>query len=128
MLRMVSKCAYNRRAHLGGLMDSCVFCRIVAGELPASVVYEDDVIMAFKDQHPEAPVHVLVIPKKHIASLAHLQDEDAGLMGHLMFKLPELAVSQGMAQGFKIRINTGLAGGQEVAHLHVHLTGRPSLK
>ena len=109
-------------------MDSCVFCRIVAGELPASVVYEDDAIMAFKDRHPEAPVHVLVIPKKHIASLAHLEAEDAGLMGHLMLKLPELAVSQGMVQGFKTRINTGLAGGQEVAHLHVHLTGRSSLK
>ena len=109
-------------------MDSCVFCRIVAGELPASVVYEDDAIMAFKDQHPEAPVHVLVIPKKHIASLAHLEAEDAGLMGHLMLKLPELATVQGMEQGFKTRINTGRAGGQEVAHLHVHLTGRPSLK
>ena len=109
-------------------MDSCVFCRIVAGELPASVVYEDDAIMAFKDLHPEAPVHVLVIPKKHIASLAHLQAEDAGLMGHLMLKLPELATVQGMEQGFKTRINTGFAGGQEVAHLHVHLTGRPNLK
>ena len=109
-------------------MDSCVFCRFVAGELPASVVYEDDAIMAFKDRHPEAPVHVLVIPKKHIASLAHLEAEDAGLMGHLMLKLPELAMAQGMVQGFKTRINTGLAGGQEVAHLHVHLTGRPSLK
>ena len=109
-------------------MDSCVFCRIVAGELPTSVVYEDDAIMAFKDQHPEAPVHVLVIPKKHIASLAHLEAEDAGLMGHLMLKLPELATAQGMGQGFKTRINTGVAGGQEVAHLHVHLTGRPSLK
>ena len=109
-------------------MDSCVFCRIVAGELPASVVYEDDAIMAFKDLHPEAPVHVLVIPKKHIASLVHLEAEDAGLMGHLMLKLPELATAQGLGQGFKSRINTGLAGGQEVAHLHVHLTGRPSLK
>ncbi len=109
-------------------MDSCVFCRIVAGELPASVVYEDDAIMAFKDLHPEAPVHVLVIPKKHIVSLAHLEAEDAGLIGHLMLKLPELATAQGMGQGFKTRINTGLAGGQEVAHLHVHLTGRPSLK
>ena len=109
-------------------MDSCVFCRIVAGELPASVVYEDDAIMAFKDLHPEAPVHVLVIPKKHIASLVHLEAEDAGLMGHLMLKLPELATAQGLGQGFKSRINTGLAGGQEVAHLHVHLTGRPNLK
>ena len=109
-------------------MDSCVFCRIVAGELPASVVYEDDAIMAFKDLHPEAPVHVLVIPKKHIVSLAHLEAEDAGLIGHLMLKLPELATAQGMGQGFKTRINTGVAGGQEVAHLHVHLTGRPSLK
>ena len=109
-------------------MDSCVFCRIVAGELPASVVYEDDAIMAFKDLHPEAPVHVLVIPKKHIASLAHLKAEDAGLMGHLMLKLPDLATAQGLGQGFKTRINTGRVGGQEVAHLHVHLTGRPSLK
>ena len=109
-------------------MDSCVFCRIVAGELPASVVYEDDAIMAFKDIHPEAPVHLLVIPKNHIASLVYVQSEDAGLMAQLMLALPKLAVQQGMEQGFKTRINTGRAGGQEVAHLHTHLTGRPSLK
>ena len=109
-------------------METCVFCRIVTGELPADVVYEDDAIMAFKDIHPEAPVHLLVIPKKHIASLTHVQIEDAGLMAQLMLALPKLAVQQGMEQGFKTRINTGRAGGQEVAHLHVHLTGRPSLK
>ena len=109
-------------------METCVFCRIVAGELPADVVYEDDAIMAFKDIHPETPVHLLLIPKKHIASLAHVQTEDAGLMAQLMLALPKLAVQQGMEQGFKTRINTGFAGGQEVAHLHVHLTGRPNLK
>ena len=109
-------------------METCVFCRIVAGELPADVVYEDGAIMAFKDIHPETPVHLLLIPKKHIASLAHVQTEDAGLMAQLMLALPKLAVQQGMELGFKTRINTGRAGGQEVAHLHVHLTGRPSLK
>ena len=109
-------------------METCVFCRIVACELPADVVYEHDAIMAFKDIHPETPVHLLLIPKKHIASLAHVQTEDAGLMAQLMLALPKLAVQQGMEQGFKTRINTGQAGGQEVAHLHVHLTGRPSLK
>ena len=109
-------------------MDDGVFCRIVAGELPAQVVYEDDAIMAFEDLHPEAPVHLLLIPKKHIASLAHLQAEDGAVMAQLMLKIPELALQKGMAQGFKTRINTGLAGGQEVPHLHIHLTGRPSLK
>ena len=109
-------------------METCVFCRIVAGELPADVVYEDDAIVAFKDIHPEAPVHLLVIPKKHITSLTHVQTEDAGLMAQLMLALPTLAVQHGMEQGFKTRINTGRAGGQEVAHLHIHLTGRPSLK
>ena len=67
-------------------MDACVFCRIVAGELPAQVVYEDDAIMAFEDLHPEAPVHLLLIPKKHIASLAHLQAEDGAVMAQLMLK------------------------------------------
>ena len=109
-------------------MDACVFCRIVAGELPASVVYEDEAIMAFKDQHPEAPVHLLVVPKKHIASLAHVEAEDAALIGHLMLKLPELAVLQGMAQGFKTRIITGRAGGQEVAHLNEQITSSPRMK
>ena len=105
-----------------------IFAKILRGEIPAFKVHEDEHVLAFMDIMPQADGHVLVIPKKHIASLAHLEAEDAGLMGHLMLKLPELAMAQGMTQGFKTRINTGLAGGQEVAHLHVHLTGRPSLK
>ena len=108
-------------------MSECVFCRIVSGDLPTDVVYEDEDILAFNDIHPEAPVHVLVVPKRHIESLAHLTAADQELMGKLVLKVPEIASTKGLAQGFKTRINTGRAGGQEVAHLHVHLTGRPSI-
>lgn len=108
-------------------MGACVFCQIAAGEMNAEVVYEDELIMAFNDIHPEAPVHVLVIPKQHIESLAHIGESERDVMAHLMLKVPEIALLKGLSQGFKTRINTGRAGGQEVNHLHLHLTGRLGL-
>lgn len=102
----------------------CVFCKIVKGELPAKVVYEDDLIMAFHDINPQRKVHVLVIPKKHIASLNELTEEDKGVMGHLMVKIPEIAKKLGIAQdGYRVIVNTGKHGGQEVYHVHFHLLG-----
>ncbi len=104
---------------------TCIFCRIIKGEIPAQKVFENEDFLVFNDLYPKAPVHVLVIPKKHIESLAHLKPEDGPLMGKLMLLLKDLAEFLNLKAGFKIAINTGHGGGQEVFHLHYHLTGNP---
>jgi len=104
-------------------LDSCLFCQIAEKALPAKVVYEDDRVLAFHDIHPKAPVHLLLIPKKHIKSLLALDTADADLMGHLLLTLPMLAKKQGLHEGFRTIIYTGVKGGQEIDHLHFHLLG-----
>ena len=104
-------------------MSDCLFCKIIAGDIPSSKVYEDEQIFAFKDINPQADVHLLVIPKIHIESLDQLNNEYHDLMAHMMLKLPELAQSQGLNNGFRTIINTGPDGGQEVGHLHIHILG-----
>ena len=104
-------------------MSDCIFCRLAAGEIPAQMVYEDDQALAFRDRHPQAPVHLLLIPKRHIPSLAELTPADDGLIAHLMRLLPVLARQEGLASGFRTVINTGKGGGQEVFPLPIHLTG-----
>lgn len=108
---------------------NCLFCRIVAGQIPSKLVYQDDEIYAFHDIHPWAPVHFLLIPKQHIASMAQLTDEHAALMGRMMVLAPKLALAQGCnpypAGGFRLLCNTGAEGGQEVPHLHIHVMGGP---
>ena len=104
-------------------MADCLFCKIIAGDIPSSTVYEDDKIFVFKDINPIADVHVLVVPKQHIKSLDEQSSADAALMGYMMGKLPELARSQGLDDGFRTIINTGPGGGQEVDHLHMHIIG-----
>ena len=106
-------------------MSDCLFCRIVAGEIPSSKVYEDDDILAFKDIHPARPVHILVIPKKHITSLATVSPEDAPVLGKMLAKANEIALAQGSPDGFRVIINTGRVGQQEVPHLHMHIVGGP---
>jgi histidine triad (HIT) family protein len=101
----------------------CLFCKIVAGTIPAKRLYEDEQVLAFADISPQAPVHLLVIPKRHIASVAHTAPEDAALLGHLLSTAAELARSQGLDGGYRLVINTGPNGGQTVDHLHVHLLG-----
>jgi histidine triad (HIT) family protein len=105
----------------------CIFCKIIAGQIPSRKVYEDDDVFAFHDINPWAPVHFLVVPKKHITSMAHLTEADAGLMGKIMTLAPQLAKEQGCNPypegGFRVVINTGAEGGQEVHHLHVHVIG-----
>jgi histidine triad (HIT) family protein len=109
-------------------MADCIFCSIVAGSIPADKVYEDENLIGFKDLYPKAPVHLLVIPKKHIENLFDLTPDDRHIMTELMYKLPEIARQQGLQQGFRTIINTGPAGGQEVYHLHAHiLAGQKSL-
>ena len=104
-------------------MADCLFCKIVTGAIPASRVFEDETSLAFADLHPQAPVHLLVIPKEHIASHAHAMAEHTGTVGHLLAVAGELARSQGLKRGYRLVVNTGEDGGQTVHHLHVHLLG-----
>ena len=108
-------------------MDKTVFERIVARELPAKVVYEDDLVMAFHDSRPQAPTHLLIIPKKPIARVATAQPEDERLLGHLLLKAAEVAAQAGLqTTGYRLVINNGRDGGETVPHLHCHiLGGRP---
>lgn len=101
----------------------CIFCKIVAGTIPSKKVYEDAQALAFFDIEPKAPTHILVIPKKHIASLDHAQPGDASLLGHLLETAADIARGQGLSQGYRVVISTGPQGGQTVDHLHVHLLG-----
>jgi histidine triad (HIT) family protein len=103
--------------------SDCLFCKIVTGTIPAKRVYEDDLCLCFADIHPQAPTHLLLISKQHIASLAHAAPTDAPLLGHLLAKTAEVAHSAGLANGFRVVINTGPDGGQTVDHLHLHLLG-----
>ena len=106
-------------------MDDCLFCRIARGEIPSSKVYDDDEIYAFHDIHPARPVHVLVIPKRHITSLATVSAADVPVLGRMLSVANELACAQGSTDGFRVIINTGRVGGQEVPHLHAHIVGGP---
>jgi histidine triad (HIT) family protein len=102
----------------------CLFCRIVAGELPATRVVEDDTVIAIRDISPRAPTHVLVLPRDHIPSAADLTDADSGLVGHIFATAAEIARSEGIAEGgYRIVTNVGTWGGQTVDHLHFHLMG-----
>ena len=100
-----------------------MFCRIVARQSPAEVVYEDEIVLAFKDIYPKAPVHVLIVPKRHIPSIAHMQREDAELMGRCLLAARAIGEAKGFAEkGYRISVNTGPEGGQVVYHVHFHFT------
>lgn len=102
----------------------CIFCKIVAGEIPADVLYQDSRVMAFRDINPVAPVHVLIIPKKHIPSLAELPESEAPLVADMVIVANKLAKDEGIAEsGYRLVINSGKQGGQLVPHLHMHLIG-----
>ncbi|MDZ7591670.1 MAG: histidine triad nucleotide-binding protein [Rubrivivax sp.] len=103
----------------------CIFCRIVAGQIPARKVFEDEELLAFHDIHPWAPVHVLVIPKLHIASLAEVEPQHDALLGRMLGLAPRLMKELGVVNGFRTVVNTGRDGGQEVPHLHMHVFGGP---
>jgi histidine triad (HIT) family protein len=103
----------------------CIFCRIVAGEIPSKKVFEDEEILVFHDIHPWAPVHVLIIPKRHIPSMVEVTDADAPLLGRMMALAPRLMRELGVTDGFRHVLNTGRDGRQEVPHLHLHLMGGP---
>ncbi|GAA0771113.1 histidine triad nucleotide-binding protein [Ideonella azotifigens] len=104
---------------------NCIFCKIVAGQIPAQKVFEDDEVLVFKDIQPWAPVHLLLIPKRHIVSMVDVTPAEQALMGKLMVLAPKLMAEAGVTNGFRQVINTGIDGGQEVFHLHMHAVGGP---
>ena len=105
-------------------MGDCLFCKIAEGEIPSTKVYEDDQILAFKDLEPQAPVHVLIIPKKHIASLDDVQEEDQALIGYAIGKVKDIAKERGLENGYRLVNNCGEDGLQTVKHIHFHLLGK----
>ena len=104
-------------------MTDCLFCKILAGEIPSDKVYEDDKVYVFRDIYPKADVHLLMIPREHIESLDELDESHDKLVAHMMRLLPKLAQEQGLNSGFRTIVNTGRGGGQEIFHLHFHLLG-----
>ncbi|NLP18631.1 MAG: histidine triad nucleotide-binding protein [Firmicutes bacterium] len=105
-------------------MSECIFCRIAAGELSADIVHEDDQVLVFKDITPQAPIHLLLIPKRHVSTLLELTEEDGELLTHVFTVIRKVAVEYGLSKkGFRTVINTGDEGGQTVGHLHFHLLG-----
>ena len=106
------------------MTEDCLVCRIVAGEIPATLVHEDDEIVAFRDIAPRAPTHVLVVPRRHIESVGALEAADAGLAGRLLLAAAEIARQEGIAEhGYRVVANIGSWGGQTIFHLHLHLLG-----
>ena len=103
-------------------MEDCIFCKIIKREIPSEIVYEDEKVIAFNDVNPAAPIHILVVPKKHIESLAHLEKEDEALVGRIYGVINKIAEEQGFKNdGFRVIVNCGKNGGQEVMHLHFHI-------
>ena len=105
-------------------MSDCIFCKIAQGEIPSTKVYEDDSILCFHDADPQAPVHVLIIPKKHIESMDDVGAEDGEVMAHIMLKVKEIAAQLGLDHGYRLVNNCGEDGFQTVKHLHFHLLGK----
>ena len=106
---------------------NCLFCKIIAGEIPSSKVYEDDKILAFKDINPMAPVHVLVIPKIHIENADGINEENSKYVAHIFEKIPEIAKTSGLTNGYRVITNCGEDGCQSVMHLHFHILGGTKL-
>ena len=104
-------------------MTHCLFCKIREGEVPAEIIYVDEDCLAFNDIYPKAPVHFLVIPRRHIENLFDVSESDVGLLGRIQLKIPQIAIEQGLDSGFRTVLNTGSGGYQEVYHLHYHVLG-----
>ena len=103
---------------------NCIFCQIASGKIPGDILYQDEKVVAFRDINPQSPTHLIIIPKKHIPSLAHLSEADSPLIGHMVKVANQLAKKEGIAEkGYRLSINCGEEGGQLVPHLHMHLLG-----
>ena len=105
----------------------CLFCKIIAGGIPSNKVYEDDQILAFRDIAPQAPTHILVIPKAHIGSVAEVTKDNAGVVAHIFTVIPQIAEKEGLAGGYRVVSNCGADAGQTVHHLHFHILGGKTL-
>lgn len=108
-------------------MENCLFCKIIAGEIPSTKVYEDDKILAFRDINPQAPTHILVIPKEHIAGADELNENNSVVVAHIFAKIAEIAKQEGLSNGYRVVSNVGEDGGQTVRHLHFHILGGKKL-
>lgn len=104
-------------------MENCLFCKIIAGEIPSTKVYEDETVLAFRDIAPMAPTHILVIPKAHISSVAEISAENSGVVAHIFEVIPQIAKAEGLENGFRVVSNCGEDGCQSVRHLHFHILG-----
>lgn len=104
-------------------MSDCIFCKIIAGTLPADILYQNDKLIVFRDIHPKAKVHLLIVPKEHIKNLFEVEAKHSNLMSQMILTLSTVAKQQGLENGFRTVINTGHNGGQEIDHLHFHLLG-----
>ena len=104
-------------------MDNCLFCKIIAGDIPSAKVYEDDLVLAFRDIAPQAPSHILVIPKTHIPSVAGITAENSALVAHIFEVIPKIAEEEGLSNGYRVISNCGADAGQTVPHLHFHILG-----
>ena len=109
-------------------MENCLFCKIIAGEIPSTKVYEDDAILAFRDINPQAPVHILVVPKTHIQDTDGITAENSGLVAHMFEKIPQIAKAEGLDNGYRVITNCGPDSGQMVPHLHFHVLGGRALR
>ncbi|MBQ0041015.1 MAG: histidine triad nucleotide-binding protein [Clostridiales bacterium] len=109
-------------------MEDCIFCMLANGQIPTDMVYQDDQIAVFRDADPQAPVHMLMVPKIHIASLDELKDEHADLIAHMMLTIKKVAAQEGLENGYRTVINTGEDGQQTVKHLHIHILGKRSMQ
>ncbi|NLA69679.1 MAG: histidine triad nucleotide-binding protein [Clostridiales bacterium] len=105
-------------------MEDCIFCKLANGEIPTNMIFQDDDMACFSDASPQAPVHLLLVPKQHIASLDELKGEHAELIGKMMLKIKDIAAAEGLENGYRVVINTGEDGQQTVKHLHLHILGK----
>ena len=108
-------------------MSNCLFCRIIAGEIPSTKVYEDDTVLAFRDIAPQAPTHILVIPKAHISGVSAITAENSAVVAHIFEVIPQIAAAEGLTEGFRVVSNCGDHAGQTVHHLHCHILGGQQL-
>ena len=108
-------------------MSDCLFCKIVAGQIPSTKVYEDEKVLAFRDINPQAPVHVLVIPKEHLADANAVTEENSALVAHIFSVIPAIAKAEGLTGGYRVVTNCGADAGQTVQHLHFHILGGKQL-
>lgn len=108
-------------------MSDCLFCMIVAGDIPSTKVYEDETVLAFRDINPQAPTHILVIPKTHIGSVSEITGENSGVVAHIFEVIPQIAAAEGLTNGYRVVSNCGPDAGQTVPHLHFHILGGKAL-